>query len=93
MKACEFVLTDSGGIQEEVTAPSINKKVFVLRTSTERPEAVESGHATVVGVDPNEFPSTIKREIKDGFSQKREHPYGTGDASKKIVDILEKHFA
>ncbi|RLI54091.1 MAG: UDP-N-acetylglucosamine 2-epimerase (non-hydrolyzing), partial [Candidatus Thorarchaeota archaeon] len=39
MKSCMFVLTDSGGIQEEVTAPSINKRAFVLRTSTERPEA------------------------------------------------------
>jgi UDP-N-acetylglucosamine 2-epimerase (non-hydrolysing) len=93
MKTCEFVLTDSGGIQEEVTAPSINKKAFVLRTSTERPEAVESGHATVVGVNPNEFLKTIRKEVKNGFSQKREHPYGTGNASKKIIDILEKHRA
>ena len=40
MKKSRYILTDSGGIQEEATAPSINKSVFVLRTSTERPEAV-----------------------------------------------------
>jgi UDP-N-acetylglucosamine 2-epimerase (non-hydrolysing) len=92
MKACAFVLTDSGGIQEEVTAPSINKKVFVLRTSTERPEAVESGYATVVGVDPETFPGRIKLEIDNGLSKMTGHPYGTGDASKKIVEILQKNF-
>jgi UDP-N-acetylglucosamine 2-epimerase (non-hydrolysing) len=92
MKTCAFVLTDSGGIQEEVTAPSINKKVFVLRTSTERPEAVESGYATIIGVDPEVFPSVIKRETERGLSRRIGQPYGTGDASKKIVDILEQHF-
>jgi UDP-N-acetylglucosamine 2-epimerase (non-hydrolysing) len=86
------VLTDSGGIQEEVTAPSINKKVFVLRTSTERPEAVESGHATLVGVDQDRFPLMIKRELEHGLSTIRGHPYGTGDASKKILDILQEFF-
>jgi UDP-N-acetylglucosamine 2-epimerase (non-hydrolysing) len=92
MKSCAFVLTDSGGIQEEVTAPSINKSVFVLRTSTERPEAVESGHAIVVGVDPDRFPLMIKKEIEQDISKIRDHPYGIGDASKKIIDILQEHF-
>ncbi len=91
MKSCSFVLTDSGGIQEEVTAPSINKKVFVLRTSTERPEAVESGHATVVGVNPEVFPQMIKQGIENGFSEMKGHPYGIGDASKRIIDILLEH--
>ena len=85
---CSYVLTDSGGIQEEVTAPSINKKVFVLRTSTERPEAVESGQAEVVGVDPNEFPKRILRSLEEGLDERRPCPYGAGDASVKIVDIL-----
>ncbi|MHA1772427.1 MAG: non-hydrolyzing UDP-N-acetylglucosamine 2-epimerase [Candidatus Thorarchaeota archaeon] len=88
LKMCSFVLTDSGGIQEEVTAPSINKRVFVLRTSTERPEAVESGHATVVGVDPNEFPKIVKSEIERGLEEKRPCPYGDGSASAQIVKIL-----
>jgi len=88
MKRCDFILTDSGGIQEEVTAPSLNKRVFVLRTSTERPEAVESGHATLVGVDPNKFTEIIRNGIKEGLSKERSCPYGAGDASKKILDIL-----
>ncbi len=91
MKSCNFILTDSGGIQEEATAPSINKRVFVLRSSTERPEAVESGHSTVVGVDANVFPKKIMSEIDKGISRSRISPYGSGDTSKKIVDILLKY--
>jgi UDP-N-acetylglucosamine 2-epimerase (non-hydrolysing) len=90
MRACEFVLTDSGGIQEEVTAPSINKRVFVLRTSTERPEAVKSGHATVVGVEPTTFPARIKKELGARGSTTKMHPYGTGDAAKKVIDYILK---
>jgi UDP-N-acetylglucosamine 2-epimerase (non-hydrolysing) len=90
MKSCAFVLTDSGGIQEEVTAPSINKKVFVLRISTERPEAVETGYATVVGVDSEVFPQKIKGELEGGISELSGHPYGIGDSSKRIMDILLK---
>ncbi len=91
MESCSFVLTDSGGIQEEVTAPSINKKVFVLRTSTERPEAVDSGHATVVGVDPEVFPTMIRQEIDENLVKERDCPYGDGKASEKIMDILSEH--
>ena len=90
MKKCSFILTDSGGIQEEATAPSINKKVFVLRTSTERPEAVKSGHAKVVGVNPEEFPGMVRHGIEEGLDIERPSPYGKGDASRKIVDILTK---
>ncbi len=88
MVACRYVLTDSGGIQEEVTAPSINKRVFVLRTSTERPEAIESGHAVVVGVNPDVFPELVIKGRDEGLDAERPCPYGDGTASKKIVDIL-----
>ncbi len=90
MKGCKFVLTDSGGIQEEVTAPSLNKRAFVLRTSTERPEAVESGHATVVGVDPTVFPDMIREAVDEGLDRPRPCPYGDGHAAKRIIDILEQ---
>jgi UDP-N-acetylglucosamine 2-epimerase (non-hydrolysing) len=89
-KKCSFILTDSGGIQEEATAPSINKKVFVLRTSTERPEAVDSGHAVVVGVNPEKFPNMVRNGIKEGLDEERQCPYGEGDASKKIMNLLGK---
>ncbi len=91
LDSCSYVLTDSGGIQEEATAPSINKKVFVLRTSTERPEAVASGHASVVGVSPSEFPKAIRIAVEAGLNSKRSCPYGEGSASQKIVNILVDH--
>ena len=49
MKRCHFILTDSGGVQEE--APALGKPVLVMRTNTERPEAVDSGAAKLVGVE------------------------------------------
>jgi UDP-N-acetylglucosamine 2-epimerase (non-hydrolysing) len=88
LERCEFVMTDSGGIQEEVTAPSINKRAFVLRTSTERQEAVKSGHVSVVGVDPAVFPKKIRTIMEKPDSDDRTCPYGKGDAAQKIVDIL-----
>ncbi len=88
MKKSRYIMTDSGGIQEEATAPSINKSVFVLRTSTERPESVESGHAKVVGVSPGTFPGIIATAIKKGLDRPRKCPYGDGNASKRIVDAI-----
>ena len=43
MKNCSLIITDSGGVQEEATAPGIRKRVLVVRLSTERQEAVEAG--------------------------------------------------
>jgi UDP-N-acetylglucosamine 2-epimerase (non-hydrolysing) len=85
----EYVITDSGGIQEEVTAPSINKRVFVIRSSTERPEAVESGHSIVVGVDPTSFPDSIRDAMKMNDKTSRVCPYGDGKASQRIIDFLQ----
>ncbi|MFW9809073.1 MAG: UDP-N-acetylglucosamine 2-epimerase [Candidatus Thorarchaeota archaeon] len=84
------VLRDLGGIQEEVTAHSVRKKVLELRTSTEQYETFESGYATGVGVDPDVFPNKIRQEMEAGFSRMKGHSYGTGNASKKIIDILLK---
>lgn len=88
LDGCSFVLTDSGGIQEEATAPSINKRVFVLRESTERPEAVRSGHAVVVGTNPDEFPKMITDGMKASPPRRGKSPFGTGDAARRIVDVL-----
>ncbi len=92
LKNCRFVITDSGGIQEEVTAPSINKTVFVLRKTTERPEAVRSGHAHVVGVDPTIFVRRIRRALRQPLARVRPCPYGDGHASQRIVDVLSEKF-
>lgn len=88
-KRCEFIMTDSGGIQEEATAPSINKKVFVLRISTERPEAVESGHAVVVGTDAEAVLREISRYVLEGcLPPPMSNPYGIGDAAKQTIGYL-----
>jgi len=88
-RRCSLVLSDSGGLQEEVTAPSIGKFIIVLRTSTERPEAVEAGYARVMGFEKE----AIWREMEARAGRGRPsegHPYGTGDAARKIVEALEE---
>ncbi len=63
MKRCEMIVTDSGGIQEEATAPCIRKPVLVIRLSTERLEAVKAGFAEVIGVEKREILDAIKRNM------------------------------
>jgi len=87
MKNCKMILTDSGGIQEEATAPSIRKRVLVLRLSTERPEAVKAGFAKVVGVKKDEILSEIHGAVEDG-SLPEASPFGDGHSGEKIVDIV-----
>ncbi|MFQ6127715.1 MAG: non-hydrolyzing UDP-N-acetylglucosamine 2-epimerase [Thermoplasmata archaeon] len=88
MRECGFILTDSGGIQEEATSPNIGKKVFVLRTSTERPEAVEAGYAEVVGTSVANALDAIKRFEKGKWTPSGQSPYGEGKAANKIADVL-----
>lgn len=87
---CEFVLTDSGGIQEEVTAPNIRKKAFVLRHRTERPEAVEAGYAEVVGTEAKSALEAIERFMESNWSPKISSPFGNGGASSQIIDAIEE---
>lgn len=91
MKNCEILITDSGGIQEEATAPPIRKPVLVIRLSTERPEAVEAGFAKVVGIEEKR----ILIAMKDVLDKKEElpkfSPYGDGAAGKRIVNILKQN--
>jgi UDP-N-acetylglucosamine 2-epimerase (non-hydrolysing) len=88
MKNCEIILTDSGGIQEEATAPEIQKPVLVLRLSTERPEAVEAGFAKVIGVNKEKILKAIQLAIDQKRKLPKSSPYGDGSAGKKIVKIL-----
>lgn len=93
MSESYIILTDSGGIQEE--APSLGKPVLVLREVTERPEGIEAGTVRLVGVSAEKIAKAASRLLSD----RREYdkmarainPYGDGQASKKIVDIL-KHW-
>lgn len=94
MARCYFVMTDSGGLQEE--APSLGKPVLVLRTETERPEAVTAGTVKVVGIDKN----TILQEANILLNNSEEYekmakaanPYGDGTASAQIVKIILQQF-
>jgi UDP-N-acetylglucosamine 2-epimerase (non-hydrolysing) len=90
IKTSRFVISDSGGIQEEVTAPNLNKKVFVTRLSTDRPEAVESGYAELVGVDSEHVLNCINNESSWTIDAERAvSPFGTGDTAEQIHRIIE----
>jgi len=92
LKRCMFVITDSGGLQEE--APALGKPVLVLRDETERPEAVELGVVKLVGTDPSVIINYCTKLIEDpSFYQsmaKSGSPYGDGNASSRIADILTR---
>ena len=90
MKKSELIITDSGGIQEEATAPSIRKPVLVIRLSTERSEAVETGFAQVVGLEKNEILASIKKSLARRKELPRTSPFGDGTAADKIVEIIQK---
>ena len=85
-----FVLTDSGGIQEE--APGMGKPVLVMRDTTERPEAVNAGTVRLVGTSQKEIIKWCNvlldgTEVYDRMA-KANNPYGDGRASEKILDII-----
>jgi UDP-N-acetylglucosamine 2-epimerase (non-hydrolysing) len=90
MDKAHFIITDSGGIQEE--APSLGKPVLVLRETTERPEAVTSGTVKLVGTSRDRIATAanlILRDSKKYAEMSSAHnPYGDGTASKQIVKIL-----
>ena len=89
MKKCKFILTDSGGIQEE--APTFGKYVLVMRETTERPEAVDSGVAKLVGSNPQKIIDAANDLIKrKKFLHDIPNPYGNGDSSSKIVKIIKE---
>ncbi len=93
MKKCQMIITDSGGIQEEATAPCIRKHVLVIRLSTERPEAVKAGFAEVVGVEKKKILTAIKRTMENRKELPEASPYGDGNAAEKIVRIINEELA
>ena len=90
MEKSFFVLTDSGGVQEE--APSLGKPVLVMRDTTERPEAVLAGTVKLVGANYQKIVDEVSQLILDDHSyslmSKANNPYGDGQASKRIVEII-----
>ena len=90
MSKAYIVLTDSGGIQEE--APGLGKPVLVMRDTTERPEALESGTVHLVGTDYNKIVNEVSTLIDnpDAYRKMSQavNPYGDGKACQRIVNIL-----
>lgn len=92
LRDCDMVMTDSGGIQEE--APSLGKPVLVLRETTERPEAIESGNALRVGTSPERIVTAAERLLDDAQAYeamaRARNPYGDGKASGRIAEVVAR---
>ena len=86
-----FIITDSGGVQEE--APSLGKPVLVMRDTTERPEALAAGTVKLVGTDTQLIIKEAQKLIDDQeayeYMSKASNPYGDGNACQKIVEYLK----
>lgn len=94
-KRSYFIMTDSGGVQEE--APALNKPVLVLRDTTERPEGVAAGTLKLVGTQVDEVRSAMLEllENKAVYEQmaSAKNPYGDGHASERIMDSIAYYFS
>ncbi|MFL6465036.1 MAG: non-hydrolyzing UDP-N-acetylglucosamine 2-epimerase [Bryobacteraceae bacterium] len=90
MSRCDLILTDSGGIQEEATA--LGKPTLVMRSTTERPEAISAGTALLVGTDRDRIVSETERLLRDEDAYRSmascQHPFGDGYAARRILDVL-----
>lgn len=90
MEKSTIVLTDSGGIQEE--APGLGKPVLVMRDTTERPEAIESGTVHLVGTNRDLIVSEVSAllENPEAYEKmtKAVNPYGDGKACERIVEYI-----
>lgn len=86
-----FIITDSGGVQEE--APSLGKPVLVMRDTTERPEALDAGTVKLVGTDTEliikEAQELLDNKESYGRMSKASNPYGDGHACQKVINFLK----
>ncbi len=92
MNKSHFIITDSGGVQEE--APSLGKPVLVMRDTTERPEALEAGTVKLVGTNKKTIIKEAQKLLDDVNEyekmSKAHNPYGDGNACEKIVEFLKE---
>ncbi len=94
LDACDLVLTDSGGLQEE--APALGKPVLVLRNTTERREAIQAGTAQLVGTNPRRVLHAAETLLRDQAAYQAMaracNPYGDGWAAQRVISALRFHF-
>jgi len=94
MQRCTLVVTDSGGLQEE--APALGKPVLVLRNETERPEAIDSGVAKLIGTEEQNIVREVERLLidKSAYANMARgiSPYGDGHAASRICEALRRTF-
>ncbi len=95
VQRCYLLLTDSGGLQEE--APSLGKPVLVLRETTERPEAIASGTAQLIGTSSASIFNAASTLLKDSKAYEQMataiNPFGDGKASERIVEAVTQYLA
>ena len=93
-KKSYFIMTDSGGVQEE--APSLGKPVLVLRDTTERPEGVAAGTLKLVGTEVDKVRAEMIRLLEDEKAYTEmanaKNPYGDGKAADRIMDAIAYYF-
>ncbi|ABK77626.1 UDP-N-acetylglucosamine 2-epimerase [Cenarchaeum symbiosum A] len=87
LQGCLFVVTDSGGLQEEATAPAIRKRVLVLRKSSDRPEGL-GDLSTLVGLSDTAVSRAIREAAQNPRLASRSYPYGRGGAGARIARFL-----
>lgn len=88
MKRCKFIVTDSGGIQEEATSPKLRKKVVVVRKTTDRPEVVKLGLSEIAGTNTSSIITAIRRNSFYPKIPRSGMPYGIGNTTNKIMKII-----
>ena len=94
LDACQLILTDSGGVQEE--APSLGKPVLVMRETTERPEGIDAGTVKLVGTTYQNIVNQVSQLLsnREAYAEmaSAQNPYGDGQASARILEGLQDFF-
>ena len=91
MKNCTFIVTDSGGIQEEATAPAIRKKTLIIRKSTERLQPILEDMSYLAGLSYRGILTAINQTVKDNCIPRKKSPFGSGNSSKLVVKHLKNN--
>ena len=90
MKKSRFIISDSGGIQEEATSPKIRKKVLVVRKTTDRIESIQDGYSELVGISTDAIVKAIRKNMDVKISC-HSNPYGNGNSGERIINLLRKN--